>query len=313
MNIRPFHAGDEFHQLIIYNTAGAGLSKFKPATIVDIQRRVHAKDFNPTTRWYAEVGGKVVAYCTFQTNGRIGYPWCMSGFESAAAPLFTQTLQAMKQRGIRKAFSAYRNDWPAINEFFEKNGFHRAREMVNYVLTFENMPTPSARLGSAVGPARIEDIPAIYAMDPTVFRVANADELKAAIWNNPWYGPEAIFVLRGRDDVPLAAGVFITNAQYADPRQVDSNMPCFRLGAFGAEGMTAKRIRGFFSFVTAPDRNIFPIGMDLLSHASNLLTDDDEIACYAAQVASDASALHSFYQRVFEKQGSFPVYERNLD
>ena len=32
----------------------------------------------------------------------------------------------------------------------------------------------------------------------------------------------------------------------------------------------------------------------------------------AAQVASDAPALHGFYQRVFERQGSFPVLEREL-
>ena len=89
-------------------------------------------------------------------------------------------------------------------------------------------------------------------------------------------------------------------------------MPCFRLGAFGTEGMTTKRVRGLFSFVTRPDRHIFGIGMDLLGHAANRLTDEDEVGCYAAQVASDATALHTFYERVFERQGSFPVHERDL-
>lgn len=313
MNIRPFQAGDEFAQLKIYNTAAAGQIKFKPAAIVELQRRISAKDFEANTRFYAEVNGQVVGYCTLQANGRVGYPWCLPGHETVAEPLFARTLQALKERGIRKAFSAYRKDWPAVTGFFEKHGFVLAREMVNFVLAFENMPTPSARLGSSVTPARVEDIPAIYALDPTVFRVPDAAALKAAIWENPWFGPESLFVMRERDGTPQAAGVFITNAQYADPRGVDASMPCFRLGAFGTEGMTTKRIRGLFSFVTRPDRNVLPIGMDLLGYACNQLKDEDDIGCYAAQVASDAPALLSFYQRTFERQGSFPVYERALN
>ena len=76
--------------------------------------------------------------------------------------------------------------------------------------------------------------------------------------------------------------------------------------------MTTKRVRGLFSFVTAPGRNVFTTGMDLLGYATNLLKYDDDIACYAAQVATDAPALFSFYERTFERQGSFPVYERDL-
>jgi hypothetical protein len=312
VNIRPFHAGDELAQLKIYNTAAAGLTKFKPATIIDIQRRTHSKDFDPATRYYAEENGNVVGYCTFQPNGRTGYPWCLPGSEAAAEPLLAHTLQAMKQRGIPKAFSAYRKDWPTINDFFQKHEFVLAREMINFVLAFENMPTPSARLGSSVTPATVEDIPAIFALNPAMFRVNSADTLKKAIWNNPWYGPESLFVMRDRDGAPYAAGIFIADAKYADPRAVDASMPCFRLGAFGTEGMTTKRIRGLFSFVTHSDRNIFSAGMDLLGYASSQLSDEDDIACYAAQVASDATAHLAFYQRIFERQGSFPVYERDL-
>ena len=312
MNLRPFQPGDEHAQLQIYNTAAAGLTKFKPASLLDLQRRIQAKDFEPATRLYAEEHGKVVGYCTYQSNGRIGYPWCLPGFESAAEPLLTRTLQAMKERGIAKAFSAYRKDWPTITGFFEKHGFVLAREMVNFVMNFENMPTPSAKLSSTVPQAIVEDVPGIFDLDPTVFRVPNAAALKEALWTNPWFSPESIFVVRNREGAPQAAGIFITNAEYADPRAVDASMPCFRLGAFGTEGMTTKRIRGMFSFVTRPDRTVFSSGMDLLSFASMRLRDEDDIACYAGQVASDALALFTFYQRNFERQGSFPVYERDL-
>lgn len=312
MNIRTFQTGDEFAQLKIYNTAASALTKFKPASIVDIQRRIKAKDFDPATRLYAEEGGALVGYCTFQRNGRIGYPWCLPGHEAAAKPLFERTLQGMKAQGIAKAFCAYRKDWPAVNTFFEQHGFVLAREMVNFILAFENMPTPSARLGSSVTPAKVEDIPGIFALDPSVFRVSSPEALKDAIWNNPFFGPDSVFVLRNPDGSPAAAGIFITNPQYADPTALDSSMPCFRLGAFGTEGMTTKRIRGLFSFVTGKDRNVFTSGMDLLGHATSRLRDEDDISCYAAQVASDATGLYAFYQRVFERQGSFPVFEREL-
>jgi len=119
--------------------------------------------------------------------------------------------------------------------------------------------------------------------------------------------------MRGRNDgAPTAAGIFITNATYADPRALDSAMPCFRLGAFGAEGMTTKRVRGLFSFVASPDLNLFGIGMDMMGYAACRLGDDDDISCFAAQVASDVPGLMAFYQRSFERQGSFPVYEREL-
>src|SRR5207245_1138417 len=98
------------------------------------------------------------------------------------------------------------------------------------------------------------------------------------------------------DGAPLAMGIFITNPTYADPRAVDAAMPCFRLGAFGTEGMTTKRIKGMFSFVASLDKNLFSLGMDLLKYAVCRVKDEDDISCYAAQVASDVPLLLSFYQ-----------------
>lgn len=313
MNIRTYQPGDEFAQLKIYNTAAASQTRFKPATIVDLQRRISAKDFEPLTRFYAVTGNAVVGYCTYSLNGRVSYPWCLPGHEAAAEPLFAQTLQAMQQRGLDKAFCAYRGDWPTINTFFEQHGFARVREMVNFFLKFENMPTPSAKIGSLITPLAIDDIPAILELDRSVFRVDSAEGLKQTIWENPYFSSDDVFVMRNRtDNMPIAAGIFITNPQYADPQAVDSSMPCFRLGAFGAEGMSAKRIRGVFSFITSPDRNVFSTGMDMLRYATYQLADNDDIAAFAAQVATDAKALFTFYERIFERQGSFPVYERHL-
>jgi len=312
VTIRPFQPGDEPTQAAIYNTAAAALPKFKPGGVQEVQRRTRARDFDPTSRFYAEVGGKVVGYSTIQPNGRVGYPWCLPGHEQHAEPLFAAALAGLKQRGVKRAFAAYRGDWPAINQFFLERGFRQAREMVNFLMNFRDMPTPAARPASTITPVTPADLPAIQALGTGVLRVATAAELEQHWFSNPYFRPEVLFALRSRPTAPAAVGILIDEPTYADPRALDSDMPCFRLGAFGTEGMTAKRIKGLFSFLAADDRSLPGLGMDLLGHAANRLRIDDDLECFAAQVPSDAPGLLAFYQRHFQRQGGFPVLEREL-
>lgn len=312
MRIRQFQPGDESAQLAIYNTAAAGLAKFKPASLFEIQRRTKARDFDSASRCYVEANGQVVAYATFQGNGRVGYPWCLPGHESMAEPLFDHIIKTMRARGIRKAFAAYRQDWPAVNGFFVNHGFKHVRDMVSYIMAFENMPTPSVRLAGGISPLTADDIPKVLALAPTVFHNQSVESLTQALLHNPYLPADSYFVLRNREGAAAAVGLFVINSTYADPRQIDAGMPCFRLGAFGTEGMTTKRVKGLFSFVAPLEKSLFGVGMDLLAYATFRLSDEDDIACYAAQVASDVPILHAFYQRSFERQGSFPVFERDL-
>src|SRR5207302_1892542 len=145
MTIRTFQTGDEVAQVSIYNEAAAALPKFKAATIDEVRRRLRDRDFDPLTRFYALAAGKSVGYATFQNNGRVSFPWCRKGHEALAVPLLDQVLAAMRQRGMRRAFAAYRGDWPVQREFFLKHGFTQTREMINYVLDIVEMPTPAAR------------------------------------------------------------------------------------------------------------------------------------------------------------------------
>ena len=140
-----------------------------------------------------------------------------------------------------------------------------------------------------------------------------AAELQRHLFRNPFFGPESLFVLRSRTGgTPVAAGVLIQEASYADPKALDSAMPCFRLGAFGTERMEAKRVRGLFSFVARADANANAFGLDLLGHVTFRLDQDDDISSLAAQVPSDVPHLLRFYQQNFRRQGSFPVLERDL-
>jgi hypothetical protein len=312
VNIRTFQRGDETAQAAIYNEAAAGLPKFKPATAQEVLRRVTARDFDPATRFYAVEGDRPVAYAVFNAKGRVGYPWCLKGYETLAQPLFDQVLQAMRQRGLRKAFAAYRGDWPGVLEFFQQRGFALAREMVNFMVDILDMPTASARRSSNITPLERQDVPALLALAPHLLRSASAAELEQHLFDNPHFAPVSVFVLRRRDRSPMGAGILITESTYADPKAVDASMPCFRLGAFGTEGMQAKRIKGLFSFLCPDDGHCGGIAFDLMGHAVNLLQDTDDIDALAAQVPSDVPNLLRFYSMNFRRQGSFPVLERTL-
>ena len=202
MAIRTYRTGDEVAQVSIYNEAAAELPKFKPATIDEIRRRAVGADFDPESRFYAEVAGKVVGYSVFHKNGRVSYPWCRKGHESQAEPLFAAAIQAAKAKNVRRAFAAYRADWPAQGEFFMAHGFHLAREMVNFIIEMGDMPTPAAVAPSNFSPLRAADIPAVLALCPQALRVQTAEELERHLFQNDYLKPESAYVVRGRGDRP---------------------------------------------------------------------------------------------------------------
>src|SRR5207253_1555116 len=132
-------------------------------------------------------------------------------------------------------------------------------------------------------------------------RTTSTEALERHFFHNPYFPPEALFVLRNREDgTPEAVGVVILNKAYANPMQLDANMPCFRLGAFGTEGMQAKRVNGLFSFI-ARAQDVNRLGLALMGHAAFQLQEAD-MPTFAAQVPSDAPSLLHFYQSHFRKQ-----------
>lgn len=310
---RNFQPGDEAVQVAIYNAAGAKLPRFKPATLIEVQRRSRARDFDPRSRFYAEVDGKVVGYVSCLANGRLSYPWVLPGQEHLAEPLFQHALQALRQRGLSKVFAAYRGDWPTVLDFFRSQGFQQVREMVNFIVDLVDMPTPPARPSSQISAVTTADIPALFQLMPEALRARTPEELEKHLFHNPYFTPDALFMLRNRsNDKPVAVGILVVDPAYADPKKVDSAMPCYRLGAFGTEGMATKRINGLFSFLAGKEYNVHALGLDLLGQAAFKLRDVDDIDALAGQVSSDVPSLLQFYQRVFRRQGSFPVLEREL-
>jgi hypothetical protein len=311
VNIRTFQPGDEVPQAGLFNMAAFALPGFKPATADEVKRRTRVRSFDATARFYAEDAGQVVGYCTLEPDqGRISYPWCKKGSEAAAPLLFDAALKSARARGITTVFAAYRRDWEPVLHFFTDNGFKVAREMINYWSDPLDLPTLVNRSKPPIDRLRREDVPALAAMGKGIIRLP-ADKLEAYLFANTYFPAEAFLVLRDPAGKPLAVGVGLESSTYADVRKIDPLAPCFRLGAFGTEGLNAKRVNGLFSYIVADPANALPAGLALLSEANQEMT-DHTVSAVAAQCPSDVSYLVAFYTRYFKEHGRFPVLEKQL-
>lgn len=310
MNIRTFQPGDERAQAGLFNMAAFRLRGFKPAQDSEVQKRTRARGFDPATRFYAEEGGQVVGYCTLDPNQeRVSFPWCKPGFEAAAPQLFDAVLDAARRRGFKKVFAAYRRDWEPVVKFFADNGFTQVREMINYYTDPVDLPTVANRASQPVRRLRKDDMAAVAEAGKGVIRIP-PEKLEAYFFANPYFPAEAVLVMQGRDDVPVAFGIGLEASTYAEVKQTDPLAPCFRLGAFGTEGLNTKRVNGLFSFAATPPHAL-PAGLGLLAEASQEMT-EGTVTTIAAQCPSDVPHLVNFYTRYFKEQGRFPVFERTL-
>jgi hypothetical protein len=168
-----------------------------------------------------------------------------------------------------------------------------------------------ARAGATMSSLAPDDLPAVEAMGANVLRL-RLPALGDYLLRNPQFPGDSLFALRSRTDGQLiGVGIVVADPAYANPRQLDAAMPCFRLGAFGTEGMQVKRVNGLFSFLVADDRSGPAFALELLAYATMRLYDTD-VETLAAQAPSDAPHLLRFYSQTFQRQGSFPVFEKEL-
>jgi hypothetical protein len=311
VKIRTFQPGDEAKQAAIYNEAAGSLPRFKPATEDEVRRRCRTQDFDPQSRVYAEVDGRVVAYASFHANGRMSYPWCRAGAGSTAEPLFQAVLSAMAKRGIRRAFAAYRSDWHEQLEFFLARGFRQSRDMVNFIADRKDLPAATSTSSIPVDNVHRRDLPSLAGMVAQLGGTSSDGELERSWFQNPFFRSDALFTVRSTSDgPPVAVGILIANSTYTNACLVDANMPCFRLGAFGTEGMQVKRIDCLFSFMARDSASVERIALALLRHGLSVQKAAGDTV--AAQAPSDVPYLMHFYQRHFRRQGSFPFLERHV-
>jgi hypothetical protein len=307
MQIRSYQPGDEHAQARIYNAAAGSLPGFKPATVDEINRRSQSNDFDPRSRLYATDHGEVVGYAVFGSGGRVSYPWCLPGTEELREPLLDALLAEMRKRRLARAWAAYRGDWALVLDFLRQHDFTLRRAMINYVADASRFPSQdhrrSNRLISRLEP---EELPRLIKLAPDLFGDVDSSELKQFFWHNPFYDfPGSLFSLKtsGSGEI-LGVYVLVMNDRFADPTKIDAAMPCFRLGAFGTERERHKRVNGLFSCAFADDSE----GEAMLAEQSG----DSGLTHLAAQAPSDAVALCAWYDRFFDRQGSFPILERPL-
>ncbi len=312
MNIRTFQPGDEVTQAGLFNMVAFPLPGFKPSTADEVKRRTRGRGFDPTARFYAEVNGQVVGYCTLEPEqGRISYPWCKKGFEATGPELLAAAVRSARERGLRTLFAAYRRDWEPVLRFFGDRGFAVAREIINYWADPVDLPTLVNRSRLPINRLTREDLPAVATMGKGIIRVP-AEKLESHFFANPYFPAEAFLVLRDRNgETPLAVGLGLESSTYADVKRLDPLAPCFRLGAFGTEGLNVKRVNGMFSYLVADPANALTAGLALLSEASLEMT-EGTVTALAAQCPSDVPHLVGFYCRYFKEHGRFPVLEKPL-
>lgn len=307
MIIRTCHQVDVEHEAAVYNAAAARLPGFRPVSADEVRRGANGR-LDPGTRFYAEDAGKVVGYATFDPAGRVQYPWCLPGYERLSHMLLVAVLRDLAGRQVQSASVTCRADWADQVEFFEDHGFEKVRDMVTFTQSLSELPTMFQRPGLNVTLVRPDDIPAIEAMCPSLLRL-RGKPLADYLLRNPSFPADAVYVLRKKDGTPHGVGVLIDNEAYAGVESLDPKAPNYWFGAFGTEGLPAKRVNGLFSVLAAPGKDAELIGQDLLWYGTSRMQ-SNTFDWLAAQVPSDAPHLLTFYQRYFQKRGTFPVFER---
>jgi hypothetical protein len=311
MAIRMYLPGDEQAQAEIYNAVAGSLPGFKPSTAAEIARRYQGADPDPESRYFAVENGQVVGYAVFAPNGRISSPWCLPGAEAYREPLLGTVLAEMRKRGIAEAWAAYRGNWFPVLDFLREHGFIEKRTMINYVAVMSRLSAPASLPSNRlIEPFKPEDLPQLIALEPGLFADVDGRDLERFYWSNPFYGfPKSLFALKDRERGKLVgAFLLVISDGFADPTKIDPAMPCFRLGAFGTERERHKRVTGLFSCVFADQAE----GDVLLSSALVSLATPSPLTHIAAQAPSDAGSLCGWYDRFFERQGSFPILSRRL-
>jgi ribosomal protein S18 acetylase RimI-like enzyme len=309
MNIRNYRSGDEQAQVELYNAAARSLPAFKAATAEEVVRRYRTTDPDPTTKFYAVEGGEVVGYAVFSPHGRVSYPWCRPGVEAAQPALMEAVIAALRALGAREAWAAYRADWEPVIAFFRSLGFDQKRAMINYVAALMRLPHVPVPAEQMITPLDRSELPRLLALGEMLFSGDHASRLESFFWENALFDPSSLFSLRHRrDESLLGVGVAVMRQGYADPTKIDAAMPCFRLGALGTETERHRRVNGLFSCVVADEA----AGDVLLSEAARRF-EEAGLTHAAAQAASDHPALVAFYDRHFERQGSFPILAKAIN
>ena len=310
MLIRNCLPADAEHEAAVYNVAAARLPGFRPVTPDQVRRVATTRAAEQPTRFCAEEDGRLVGYVTFEPSGRIHYPWCLPGHEGTAHRLFGAALRALAERKVTRVFAACRADWADHVEFFEDHDFVKARDVVNFSQSIADLPTMFQRPGLNITVARPEDVPGIEALVPGLLRLRGT-ELADELLKNPAFPADAVYVLRRKDGTVQGVGLLVDDASCAAVDGLDPRAPTFWAGAFGAEGLAGKRVNGLFSFLAAPEKEAALIGQDLLWYGTSRM-ETNTFEFLAAQVPTDVPHLLRFYERYFVKQGSFPVFERDI-
>ena len=111
---------------------------FEAQTPVKSLRETYSQPgFDPTTRFYAFKGDKMLGYVLTRVLGEIdgiikadlSYPRVLPGFEDAFDQLYQKAIEELKKRDVKVVRSIASKQWPKTIEAFEKLGFTYTSEV----------------------------------------------------------------------------------------------------------------------------------------------------------------------------------------
>ena len=122
--------------------------------------------------------------------------------------------------------------------------------MINYWADPVDLPTMVNRSKLPINRLKREDMPASrrWARGSSAFPT----KARGLFLLQPVLpGPRHSWCCATATGTPLAVAIGLESRTYADVKKIDPLAPCFRLGAFGTEGLNTKRVNGLFSFLVA--------------------------------------------------------------
>ncbi len=311
--IRSFTTGDDAARVGIFNEAAAGLPKFKPATLDEIRRRTHGRDFDPADAVLRR-GQRAAAGIRYVSDQRARFASPGAARAANASPNRCSSAssgdedswsQAHLRRLSRRLDGQTTSSWPMASA-----------TRTTWSTSYWTWPTcrrlrPATAPGISAADARMT-YPPWLPLCRTRWALPIWRPWNATSCTTRTFHPMPPSSLRGKTEGQLAAaGILIVNPAYADPTQVDCGH-----AVFPARGVRHRRNddEAHQWPVQFPDAGRPRCQPARPRPARLCLADagDTDVSTVAAQVSSAVPHLLRFYERYFRKQGSFPIFEREL-
>jgi hypothetical protein len=305
LNIRGYLPSDEIQLAEFANRIGAAHSQWKPVTPSGLLRRIRTKLYDPAGIFIAEENEALQGYIITQPDGRIHSPVCLP---STSEGLFTTAFERIRSIGKCPFFLIDSTHTETIREL-SSLGFEAQFDLFNYIQRLTELPTMYLRRSMTIEPIQEKDLADCTEIAPSNWGWT-VESIRNRYMNNHNFSQESIFLIRQGKQL-AGIGILVDDRTFPVANQWEGWNSGIRAGSFGVDHLLAEPMTGMFSILIAPGKDAVSIGLDLLGHANELIS-DDQLEVIAAQVRSDSPELKSFYDRFFRHQNTLTLLKKPI-